>query len=116
MYTSRFAVVLLLASLLAGPAQGEGFNNFMAGLNGVITAPADPVMAVIEPPEDFEGLPAAAYTGRFLGFFVGVVQMIHRMGMGVVDIALTPLWVMPTLSPEGRWDIWQPGYEIEYDY
>ena len=59
MRASRVAGFVVLSLLLAAPASAEGFNNLLAGLNGLITFPADPVMSTIDPPEEFGELPGA---------------------------------------------------------
>jgi hypothetical protein len=89
-------------------------NNVLAGFNGLLTAPADPVMSFIDPPSELEGLPGAPETAHFVGFFQGIVMVPYRTVMGALDIAFAPLWVFPTLSPEPRFDL-VPGYEIEYE-
>jgi hypothetical protein len=91
-----------LALVLAGttPAHAKGFGGFLAGLNGVLTAPADPVRHVISPPEDFDEVPVPEVSGRVLGIFSGTLLAGYRAATGALDIALTPLWVIPTLSPE----------------
>ncbi len=89
-------------------------NNVLAGLNGLATFLADPVMSAVDPPEEFEDLWGAPVTSHAVGFFQGTFLMIYRATTGVADIAFAPFWVFPTLSPEGRYEI-IPGYEIEYD-
>lgn len=106
-------VVLLLALTFAAPARAEGMNNFYAGLNGMLTAPADPVMHVISPPEAFEELPFHPVTGRIVGVGSGTLMGFYRAAIGATDLAFTPFWVFPTLSPEARWNLF--GYEIEYE-
>lgn len=107
-----FAALAALAG--AQPARAEGINNFLAGVNGLLTFPADPIVSVISPPEAFEELPAHQVTGRVVGLFQGTILGAYRAMMGVVDIAFTPVWVFPTLSPEARFEI-IPGYEVEYE-
>lgn len=112
MRASRALSCLVLALAFAGSARAEGVNNLLAGVNGLVTAPADPVMAAISPPEDFEDYPAVV---RYpLGFLTGTLQMVHRTVMGAFDVLFFPFWVFPTLSPEARYEI-MPG-EIEYGY
>jgi hypothetical protein len=60
------------------------------GLNGVVTAPADPVLAA----RDIE--PMA------MGIGAGLLQMPYRMVMGVLDVALCPVPLLPVLSPVPR--------------
>ena len=100
-------VIALVAMLAVGVAQAQHFeddddeeqenafvvwakdggNRMTVGLNGILTAPADPVMFAIEGDEVFESLPAPEYTGRAVGFCAGVFQMPYRMGMGTFDVA-----------------------------
>jgi len=89
-------------------------NNVLAGLNGLATSPADPVMSAVDPPDEFEDMWGAPVTSHTVGFFQGTFLMIYRATMGLADIAFSPFWVFPTLSPEGRYEI-IPGYEIEYE-
>ena len=89
-------------------------NNLLAGLNGLVTSPADPVMAAIHPLEEFDELWGAPVTPHVVGFFQGTFLMVLRATMGAADVAFFPFWVFPTLSPEARYEI-IPGYEIEYD-
>jgi hypothetical protein len=89
-------------------------NNLLAGLNGIITAPADPFAYAIAPAEEFDDMWGAPTTRHTVGFFQGVMMMPYRLVMGALDIAFFPFWVFPTLSPEARFEI-IPGYEIEYE-
>jgi hypothetical protein len=110
-------LVPTLALLVAGlttPARANGLNNLAAGFNGLLTAPADPVMGAVEPIEAFEDIWAGPATAHFMGLFQGTLLMSYRVLAGVFDIAFAPFWVFPTLSPEARYDV-IPGYEIEYE-
>ncbi|MFQ5416723.1 MAG: hypothetical protein ACE5FL_06705 [Myxococcota bacterium] len=89
-------------------------NSLLAGLNGIVTAPADPIMAAVQPIEDFEDMWGAPWTSHPIGLLQGTMLMPYRLVMGVLDIAFAPFWVFPTLSPEARYEI-IPGYEIEYE-
>ena len=97
--------LISLGAMAATPAQARGLEGFLAGLNGVITAPADPVSHVIQPLEDFVEVPGYPFTGRVLGLVSGTLLAAYRTTAGLLDIALTPLWVVPTLSPEARFEI-----------
>ncbi len=109
------ATALVLALAGAGASRAEGFNNFVAGLNGIVTAPADPVMMALEPPAAFDDLPERWYwTAYPMGAITGILFMTYRAAMGVWDVVLTPFWVFPTLSPEANWDL-APGWEIEWE-
>jgi hypothetical protein len=94
--------VLLLA---ASPVRAAGLEGLLLGLNGILTAPADPVSHVVVPLEDFAELPAHQVTGRLLGIVSGTLLATYRVVAGAFDVALTPLWVVPTLSPEPRFRI-----------
>jgi len=113
-------LVVLTAAASAGADDSEplelptAVNNLLAGLNGIATFPADPVMSAVDPPEEFEDLWGAPVTSHTAGFFQGTFLMLYRATMGLADIAFAPFWVFPTLSPEGRYEI-IPGYEIEYE-
>lgn len=118
------ATLLVLTATPAARADSESeseplelptaLNNVLAGFNGLLTAPADPVASAIAPPEDFEDLWGAPVTSHTLGFFQGVVMLPYRAVMGALDIAFAPFWVFPTLSPEARVDL-VPGYDIQYE-
>jgi hypothetical protein len=110
----RLAICLTLgASLMwAAPAEANGWNNFRAGLQGILQFPADPVIHVWSPPEEFiEELPAGQFTGRILGLFSGTALGVYRAAMGVADVALSPLWIFPTMSPEAR----RNWFGVEYE-
>jgi hypothetical protein len=108
------AALLAAAQALVAPAGATGFNNLFAGLNGLVVAPADPVMQAIDPPSQLEKLPNPRVTRHVVGFFQGTALMLYRVFMGATDVALSPFWVFPTLSPEARWDL-VPGWEIEWE-
>jgi hypothetical protein len=87
-------------------------NNILAGLNGILTAPADPVMAAVQPLDEFvDELQSDAHV---IGLLQGTLLMPYRLVMGTLDIAFAPFWVFPTLSPPARYEI-IPGYEIQYE-
>ena len=69
----------------------DGANRLSVGFNGILTAPADPVMFAIEGDEFFSSLPAPAFTGRAVGFFAGLVPMPYRLVMGSFDVGFA--WV-----------------------
>ena len=108
------AALLAAAQALATPAGADGLNNLLAGLNGLLVAPADPVMEAIDPPAQMAKLPNADVTKHLVGFFEGTAFMCYRVFMGAVDVALFPFWIFPTLSPKARWDL-VPFYEIEWE-
>ncbi|MFQ5514707.1 MAG: hypothetical protein ACE5FG_09730 [Myxococcota bacterium] len=104
--------VLLLTLSLAAPAQARGLNNLYAGINGILTFPADPFVMVVTPPEAYEELPWHPVTGRLLAVPAGTLLSAYRLVMGTFDIAFTPFWVFPTMSPEARWAIIP---DVEYE-
>ena len=66
-------------------------NRASVGVNGVLTAPADPVYLAMEGSQVFDKLPAATYTGPVIGVFAGIAQMSYRIFTGTFDIAFS--WV-----------------------
>ncbi len=50
-------------------------------------------------------------TGRIFGLFSGTALGVYRIFMGATDIALSPLWVFPAMSPEARWNWFGVEYE-----
>ena len=109
----RRPAVLAACLLVLGPgASAEGVNNLLAGVNGLATFAADPVMGVVEPPEDFQDLPGAQVTGRIAGLGAGTVMCAYRGTMAMLDIVFFPFWVFPTLSPEPRWELIK---DVEYE-
>jgi len=85
-------------------------NTFLAGLNGMITWPADPVMLAIEPTEDMRALPGGVVTGPVTGFFAGTLQGVFRLFTGTLDVALAPFTFFPMFSIEPRYQL-IPGWE-----
>jgi hypothetical protein len=79
----------------------------LTGLNGLATAPADPVMAAVEPPKAFA---KAGYLRRPLGFGSGVLLMLYRAFSGVVDLGMAVLPELPVVSPVPRYKL-VPGFE-----
>ncbi len=108
------AAAALFVLTVGVSAKAEGVNNLMAGITGLVTFPADPVLSFIEPPEAMEDMIGAPELPHFLGFFQGVLLGGYRALTGTLDIVLFPFWVFPTLSPEARLSI-TPGYEVEYE-
>jgi len=97
----------------AGGVVGYGkhvANTFLAGVNGVITWPADPVMLTLEPTDAMRGMPGGAATGHVVGFFAGTLQGVFRLFTGSLDIALCPLTFFPMFSIEPRYKL-IPGWE-----
>ena len=84
-------------------------ERFLTGLNGLITAPADPPMATVEPPK---ALDKAGYVRRPLGFASGILLMGYRTLTGAVDFGLAIVPKMPVVSPVPRYQV-IPGFEHE---
>jgi hypothetical protein len=106
------AAALWLMGATPGAAHGAGLDGLLTGVNGLLTFPADPICDAISPPEDFEEFPGKAVLGYPLGFAYGTGLAAYRVTTGLIDILLTPLWVVPELSPPPRFDV-IPGYELE---
>ena len=85
-------------------------NTFLAGVNGVITWPADPVMLAVRPTEEMRSMPGGVVTGPVTGFFAGTLLGVYRFVTGSLDIALCPLSFFPMFSPEPRYQL-IPGWE-----
>ena len=85
-------------------------NTFLAGVNGVITWPADPVMLAVRPTEEMRSMPGGVVTGPVTGFFAGTLLGVYRLVTGTMDIALAPLSFFPMFSPEPRYQV-IPGWE-----
>jgi hypothetical protein len=85
-------------------------NTFLAGVNGVITWPADPVMLAVEPTDEMRSMPGGVVTGPVTGFFAGTLLGVYRLVTGTMDIALAPLSFFPMFSPEPRYQL-IPGWE-----
>jgi hypothetical protein len=83
-------------------------TQFLTGLNGLLTWPADPVMATVNPPK---ALDKAGYVRRPLGFASGLLLMAYRTFTGTLDLALAP-GPLPVLSPVPRYKL-VPGFEHE---
>jgi hypothetical protein len=102
------ASVLVFA--LAAPATAHahpngGMRGFMHGLNGVLTAVADPFAGFADPPSHYDALPLHQVTGRVFGFVEGVGLGVYRATMGVVDMVAAPLFVVPQIGPKARFEI-----------
>ena len=74
-------------------------NTFLAGVNGVITWPADPVMLAVEPTEEMRSMPGGVVTGPVVGFFAGTLLGVYRLVTGTMDIALCPAELLPDVQP-----------------
>jgi LytS/YehU family sensor histidine kinase len=82
----------------------------LAGVNGVITWPADPVMLTIQPTDAMRAMPGGVVTGPLVGLFAGTLQGVFRLFTGTLDIALCPLSFFPMFSIEPRYKL-IPGWE-----
>jgi hypothetical protein len=86
-------------------ASGVGASA-LTGLNGIVTAPADPVAAAITPPK---ALDKAGYARFPLGFCSGFLQMLYRTFQGSVDLGLAIVPGIPVVSPVPRYKL-IPGF------
>ncbi len=84
-------------------------TRVLTGLNGIATAPADPVMAAVDTPK---ALAKAGYVRRPLGFASGFLLMLYRTFSGTVDVGLSPIPWLPVVSPVPRYKL-IPGFEHE---
>lgn len=80
-------------------------NRASIGLNGVLTAPADPVFFAMEGSEVFSTFPAAKFTGPVVGVFAGVAQMTYRVFTGVFDVTFSWVPFLYMQSPVPRVDL-----------
>ena len=85
-------------------------TTFLAGVNGIITWPADPVMLAVRPTDEMRDMPGGVVTGHVVGFFAGTLQGVYRLVNGTLDVALCPLSFFPMFSPEPRYQL-IPGWE-----
>jgi hypothetical protein len=106
------AAALCIVAATPGSARSAGVDGLLMGINGVLTFPADPIVDMIFPPEDLEEVPGHAVVGYPLGLVYGTGLGLYRLTSGVIDILLTPLWVVPELSATPRFDV-IPFYELE---
>jgi hypothetical protein len=106
------AAALWLVTSTPGSAHSAGLDGLLMGLNGLLTFPADPIMETIFPPEDFEEFPGNEVLGYPLGFVYGTGLGAYRATTGLIDILLTPLWIVPELSATPRFDV-IPFYDLE---
>src|SRR5262245_37449868 len=84
-------------------------TRMLTGLNGIATAPADPVMATVNTPKAFA---KAGYVRRPLGFASGCVLMAYRTFSGAVDLGFSAIPGLPVVSPVPRYKL-IPGFEHE---
>jgi hypothetical protein len=111
----RLAIALVpLLMLSLGPAafaQDDGDeptewerqigNKSGIGLNGILTAPADPVMFAIEGSEVFGG----GVGGNLLGFGAGLFQMPYRIITGAFDFVTCWVPYLYMISPPPRFKL-----------
>jgi len=87
-------------------------NRSLMGVNSLATFPADPVMSTVEPRDEFDDLPGAVVTKRFVGFIQGVLLGTFRACTGTLDVLFSPLTPMKILSPEPRYMLFD---DVEHD-
>lgn len=85
-------------------------NRLLIGVNGWLTSPADPILGLVMPREEFDGLPGAVVTKYPVGLIQGCLLMGYRVVMAFGDVTL--FWVTPLkmLSPAPRFMLF-PGVE-----
>ena len=100
---SKFATLLATLALLgfASPAVA-GTDDFVAGVNGVITAPFDVVFGLAETERLVDAKFANPVTDRVTGFGFGVKNAVVRAGTGLFDIVTFLCPAISSRSPEAR--------------
>lgn len=99
------AATLALALVFASPAVADG-DDFVVGVNGVVTSPFDVVYGVVEGERLVDLGAANVVTDRVTGLGFGVKNALVRAGTGLFD-ALTFAFadkVGGPYSPEARVD------------
>jgi len=104
-------ILLPLPLLVASPVQARGLDNLQAGISNLLQSPAEPVMMVVQLPEEFEELPGHPYTSYAVAVPAGVVAFVYRAAMGAFDTVFSPMWILPVMSPETRWQWFEVDYE-----
>ncbi len=121
---------VLAAGLLASPALlplaptpaaadfAEYAGNVTAkaktGLNGLVTFPADLVMATAAPREEFEEMPGGVALRFPLGLVQGTLLGAWRAVSGVWDLSFCWFTSMELVSPEPRFDLFAGGDGEEF--
>ena len=100
--SAALSLILLFA---AGTARANGLDNLYAAINGIVVAPADPIMFTIFPPEDFDELPFSVVTKHVMGLPTGTLMMSYRLLMAASDLFFAPFWVFAVFSPEPDWTL-----------
>ena len=99
---TALAAAFSLVALVGTPAHAD-LENLKAGINSMITAPADPIMSTVSPDTEFNKLPFASVTKWPVGFGQGSILMFYRATTGVLDILFAAATPMRMLSPEPRY-------------
>ena len=74
-------------------------NTFLAGVNGVITWPADPVMLAMKPTDEMRSMPGGVVTGPVTGFFAGTLLGVYRLVDGHPGHRALPAELLPDVQP-----------------
>lgn len=105
--TLIFVLGLLMAptTSFAGDISYNGTDQALMGLNGVVTAPADVVMGVVQGDDRFDlpgnfG-PVEFVNDRAVGLFTGAFTLVHRLTFGLADMPLAPMPFVH-VSPDPR--------------
>ena len=85
-------------------------NRFLIGLNSWLTFPADPILGLVTPREEFNELPGGKVTKYPIGLIQGTLMAGYRLFMGFGDLCLFWLPPMTMLSPEPHYMLF-PGVE-----
>ncbi len=103
------AALLALAAVPAAADLAEYGSNVTAkartGLNGIVTFPADPVMATTSPRKEFSEMPGGVALQYPMGLMQGAVLGAWRAASGAWDLAFCWFTSMEPVSPEPRYDV-----------
>lgn len=80
-------------------------NRASMGANSLLTFPADPVMGLVTPREEFDELPAWPVSTYAVGLVQGTLLGAYRVGMGTLDLAFSWLTPLKMLSPAPRYNV-----------
>lgn len=96
---------LIFVSNTSLAANENGVDQALLGLNGVITAPLDPVVGLIEGDDRFRTLPLLSpVINRVVGLTTGSWQAVKRTSLGTADILLS-VFPPTALSPKPRFAV-----------
>lgn len=111
MQRSIRSLVAVAALALGVPAAAEeeagAFSSYLSrfglqawiGVQSMLTAPIDPFAETIWPPEEFSEIAGAPVTSHIVGAGAGLLLGSYRLGMGLTDLVLSPLPMVPVSPP-----------------